>query len=68
MSKEITEGVKEVLRTAVIAAIPLVISQLQLNQIDWRAIAIAVAIAILSGLDKFLHKSEMGINKNGIGF
>lgn len=70
MSKEIKEGIKEgikeVLRTAVIAVIPIIISQLQTNQVDWRAMAIAGAIALLSGVDKWLHKEEKGVMGNGL--
>lgn len=60
MSKEIIEAIKEIIRTALFAVIPLVISQLESNQIDWKAITIAATIALLSGLDKWLHQTDKG--------
>lgn len=58
MSKELIEGVREIIRTAVLAVIPLVIAQLQNGQIDYKAVGVAAAIALLSGLDKWLHKAD----------
>jgi hypothetical protein len=60
------EGLKQLLRVALVAVIPLVISGLQTNSIDWRSIVIAGIIAVLMGLDKFLHKSEVGVAGNGL--
>lgn len=50
------EGFKELIRTAILACIPLVISGLQAGTVDWRAVGIAGAIAFLSGLDKWGHE------------
>ncbi len=62
MTDEIKEGIKELLRTALMAVIPLVIISLQDGQIiDWKAITIAGLIAILSGIDKWLHKEDKTI-------
>ena len=66
LSTPIIEGAKQLLRVALVAVIPLVISGLQTNSIDWRAIAIAGAIAVLMGLDKFLHKNDTGVAGNGL--
>ncbi len=60
------EGAKQLARVALVAVIPLLISGLQSNSIDWRGILVAGAIAVLMGLDKFLHKSETGIGGNGL--
>lgn len=67
-TKEIVEALKELIRTALLAVIPLIISQLSSNTIDWKAIAIAVAIALLSGVDKFLHvkKVETPLDLTGL--
>ena len=66
MSNEIKEGLKELGRTAVLALIPLIIDQLQNGRIDYRTLLVAGAIAVLSGIDKWLHKSERGVNSNGL--
>lgn len=60
------EGMKEVLRTAVMALVPLLISLLQSGSIDMPAVLISFAIALLSGLDKWLHKNESGVMGNGL--
>ena len=64
--KEIREGLKELVRTALLAAIPLVISQIQTETIDYKAITIAIVIAVLSGIDKMLHKMGKGVLNNGL--
>ena len=66
LSTPIIEGAKQLLRVALVAVIPLVISGLQTNSIDWRSIVIAGIIAVLMGLDKFLHESEVGVAGNGL--
>lgn len=60
------EGFLQLARVALVAVIPLVISGLQDNSLNWRSITIAAAIAILMGIDKFLHKSDTGIGGNGL--
>ena len=62
----IIEGVKQLARVALVAVIPLVISGLQDNSLNWRSVAIAGIIAVLMGLDKFLHESNTGIGGNGL--
>jgi len=64
--KEFVEGLKEVLRTSIMALIPVVILSLQEGEVDWRLIGISAAIALLSGVDKWLHKENKGINDNGL--
>ena len=59
MSNEIIEGLRQFARTIIIAIAPVFIAQLQSNQIDWKAIGIAVAIAILSGLNTWAHEKDI---------
>lgn len=50
------KGLTEALRIAVAAALPLIIYQLELGQIEWKSIALVVAVALLKGADKAVHK------------
>ncbi len=59
MGESFTAGLKELLRTALFAVIPLLISQLQLGKIEIQTVVVAGAIAILSGLSEWLHKDAM---------
>lgn len=61
------EGAKQLGRVALVAVIPLVIAGLQDNSLNWRSIAIAGVIAVLMGLDKFLHESDKGIAGGSTG-
>jgi hypothetical protein len=56
--KEIIEGVKQLLRIALIAVLPLIISDLSSQSFNWKAWLIAGVIAILSGIDKLLHEAD----------
>lgn len=66
MSEELKEGVKEIIRTSMMAVIPLAIIQLQSGSVDYKLLLVAGLIALLSGIDKFLHKKETGIFGNGL--
>lgn len=66
MNTPIVEGLKQLLRVGLVAIIPLVITGLQTGTIDWKAVAVAGAIAILMGIDKWLHKADTGIGGNGL--
>jgi len=66
ISTEFKEGVKEILRTAMIAVIPLLIVGFQSWSFDWKAIVVAGAIALLSGIDKWHHKKDVGVMGNGL--
>jgi len=59
------EGAKEIARVAMIAVIPIAITGLETNTLDWRVICVTAIIAILKGLDKFVHKNE-SMKSNGI--
>lgn len=60
------ESVKELARTAVIAVIPVLLISLEQGQIEWRAVTLACAIAILRAVDKWLHKENLGLKNNGL--
>ena len=66
MQKELQEGVKELLRTALMAVIPLLIFQIQNGEINYQAVGVALTIAALSGIDKWLHKLDTGVRGNGL--
>lgn len=48
-------ALQETLRTTIISVIPILIMQIEAQTLDWRAPAIALAIGLLRGLDKYLH-------------
>jgi len=56
MSESFLEGLKQLGRVALFAVLPLLISGLQAGVVDFRAIAIAAAISVLSGIDRLLHE------------
>ena len=61
------EGLKELLRTSIMAVIPTIILDLQSQKFTWQVWAMAFVIALLSGIDKWLHKLDTGIiNNNGL--
>ena len=62
----IKEAAKEILRTALMSVIPLVVVDLQSNTFHWQTWAIAVVVSILSGLDKWLHVKDTGVMGNGL--
>ncbi len=67
MDKVITsilEGVKELLRTGILAAIPVLIDGLTAGVIDWRLAGIAFGIAALRAVDKLLHEAGKVSNSN----
>lgn len=59
------EGIKEIVRVALIAALPLLITGLESGSLDWRLVATAAVIAVLKGVDKFVHKND-NIKASGI--
>lgn len=54
----VVETLKELLRTGVIASIPVAIDGLSQGELNFRLIGVAFLIAALRALDKMLH--EMG--------
>lgn len=61
----ILEGAKELLRTALFAAAAVIATSIPTHHIDWWAVAGAVATAVVSGLDKYVHEDPT-IPANGI--
>lgn len=59
MSQEFVEGLKELIRTAMMAVLPTIIFDLQSNQFHWYTWAISFVIALLSGIDKWLHLHDV---------
>lgn len=55
MKEAIVKGLVELARVAVLSAIPVLIASLEAGMVDWRSIAIVVAIAVLRALDKMIH-------------
>ena len=54
----------ELARTAMIAALPVVIASLESNELDLKVFAVAVTIAVLRAVDRALHQS--GIAEKGL--
>jgi hypothetical protein len=59
MSKEFIEGLKETLRTGIIAVLPVLIDSIQKGFVDWRVILVAFVLAVLKGIDKWVHLSDV---------
>lgn len=60
LSSEIVEGLKQFVRVTLLAVIPLAVAQLQSPfGIDWKSLGVALAIAVLTGVDKWLHLSDV---------
>lgn len=66
ISKNVVEGVKEVVRTSLMAVLPVIIYDLGSNKFHWQAWLLGFIIALLSGIDKWLHKSNKGLDGNGL--
>ena len=66
ITKAFLEGLKEVLRVAVIASIPVVIDGLSKGALSWQLMGTAAAIAILKALDKMLHEYGKETGSDGL--
>ena len=64
--KALIEGLKELLRTSLMAILPVIIVDLQSNSFHWQTWTIAFVISLLSGVDKWLHKKDTGLMGNGL--
>jgi hypothetical protein len=53
--KPVVEALKEFGRIALLAVIPMLIDQLSSGVIQWKAILVVGAIAVLKAVDKFIH-------------
>lgn len=58
----IVETLKELLRTGLIAIIPVVIDGLSAGSVDWRLAGTAGLIAVLRAFDKMLHEYGKSTN------
>lgn len=64
IKQPLIDATAELLRVMVLAVIPILISSLESQTIDWRVIGIVALIAGLRWVDKFLHKfGEANENK-----
>jgi hypothetical protein len=66
MNQAFLSGLKEFLRTELLAVLPIVIAALQRGSINWEVVGTLSLVAILKGLDDWLSKNDQGINKQGI--
>jgi hypothetical protein len=57
----ILEGLKELARIMVLAAVPILIDGLQAGRVNWDLVGVAVAIAGLKFVDKVAHKSDVPV-------
>ena len=63
MNKQaIIEGLKELGRIALISAVPIIILSLETATFDYKALFVAVAVAVLKAIDKLIHKSDLKLN------
>lgn len=60
---ELEEAIKEGLRVAVLAVIPVVVTGLQDNELQWNLVWVTGAIALLRFADKYLHEKGKKENK-----
>jgi len=64
IKQPLIDATTELLRVMVLAVIPVLITSLEKQAIDWRVIGVVAIIAGLRWLDKFLHKfGEANDNK-----
>lgn len=55
----IKSAVREALRTAIIAVIPLAIIQLQDGMLDLKTLGVALGIGVLRGIERWLHEKDV---------
>lgn len=56
LSEATKKGFTEFLRVILIAILPVIIDSLERNILDWKVIAVAVAIAALKAVDRGIHE------------
>jgi hypothetical protein len=63
------EALKELLRVAVLAVLPLLIGSIEKGEIDYRAVLIVAVVAILRFIDSWLHETnkELPVKKQNDG-
>jgi len=62
----IVSGLFEMGRIAAVAALPIIISQLQAGKIDWRTIIVVIVLAILKAIDKAIHEYGKAIDNDNL--
>lgn len=55
-NEALLEAVKELARVSLLAALPVIYTSLEAGVVDFRAIGIAVAVAVLRAVDRFIHE------------
>ena len=55
MRNQLLSALQELIRTGLLAAIPVIVDGLSSGVIDWQLAGVAAAIAILRALDSLLH-------------
>jgi len=64
VKQPLIDALMELLRVMVLATIPVLITSLENQSIDWRVVGVVALIAGLRFIDKFLHKyGEANENK-----
>lgn len=69
MSEQVIEGLKQFARVVLAAILPLIIAGIQQGNIDVNGVLVALVIAVLMGIDKWVHKSPDiagGVDKGGL--
>jgi len=51
-------GIKEVIRVALLAVVPVLYLSIEQGNVDWRAVGLIGTVAVLRGVEKWLHKSD----------
>jgi hypothetical protein len=63
MNEALIEALKEAGRVVVLAVIPVLVSQLEKGEWNWRIIAVVGAVALLRFVDKYLHTLGMEVEE-----
>lgn len=68
MTTQVSESIKEFARMCIIAVLPVIILSLEKQDFDVKATGIALALAILRAVDRYIHESDEGVFRkmNGI--
>lgn len=61
MNTPLAEGLKEIVRIAILAAIPVLIALMQNGEGNWKLVGVTVAVAVLRGIDSWIHDSDLPI-------
>jgi len=52
------EGIKDFLRVELLAVVPVLVVALQTPEVTVKIVLLQTLVAVLKGVDKFLHKAE----------